>query len=133
MVPFGVRVLLDYLMGVHCHFVLHTRRANLSLLMRQIKGIYLQVFKWQHGLDARLFHGRFKTILLGCEARLPPLYRCLERRQAGAGVAPAPDDWPSSGRAGTRCSAQERKRRARNGVKQEKEEGSGLAFEPLTS
>jgi UDP-2,3-diacylglucosamine pyrophosphatase LpxH len=33
-------VLAYYQMGNHDHFVLHTRRANLSMLMRHLNGVY---------------------------------------------------------------------------------------------
>ena len=37
---FDVQVLAYYQMGNHDHFVLHTRRANLSMLMRHLNGVY---------------------------------------------------------------------------------------------
>ena len=43
--------LLAYcLMGNHYHFVLHTRQANLSLLMRHINGVYTQTFNRLDGV-----------------------------------------------------------------------------------
>jgi REP element-mobilizing transposase RayT len=47
---FDARMLAFCLMGNHCHFVAHTRRANLSLLMRHINGVYSQRFNRRHGL-----------------------------------------------------------------------------------
>ena len=41
---FDAEILAYCLMGNHYHFVLHTRRANLSLLMRHINGVYTQAF-----------------------------------------------------------------------------------------
>jgi hypothetical protein len=37
---FEVQVLAYYQMGNHDHFVLHTRCANLSMLMRHLNGVY---------------------------------------------------------------------------------------------
>lgn len=37
---FDAQMLAYCLMGNHYHFVLHTRQANLSLLMRHINGVY---------------------------------------------------------------------------------------------
>ncbi len=37
------------LMGNHYHLVLHTRRANLSRIMRDINGIYTQAYNRRHG------------------------------------------------------------------------------------
>jgi REP element-mobilizing transposase RayT len=41
---FDAQVLAYCLMGNHDHFVLHTRRANLSRLMRHLNGVYTQAF-----------------------------------------------------------------------------------------
>jgi hypothetical protein len=35
-------------MGNHYPFVLHTRRASLSRLMRHLNGVYTQVFNRRH-------------------------------------------------------------------------------------
>jgi hypothetical protein len=70
-------------MGNYYHFVLHTRQANLSLLMRQINGVYTQTYNRRHHKVGHLFQGRFKAILLagGLGAR------CLS-----VGQRPAPAD-----------------------------------------
>jgi putative transposase len=47
-------------MSNHYHFVIHTRQANLSQLMRQINGVYTQAFNRQHANVGHLFQGRFK-------------------------------------------------------------------------
>ena len=41
---FDARVLAYCLMGNHYHLVLHTRRANLSPLMRHLNGVYTRRF-----------------------------------------------------------------------------------------
>jgi putative transposase len=41
---FDAQVLAYYLIGNHDYFVLHTRRANLSRLMRHLNGVYTQAF-----------------------------------------------------------------------------------------
>jgi putative transposase len=45
---FDAEALSYCLMGNHYHFVLHTRQANLSLLMRHINGVYTQSFNRRH-------------------------------------------------------------------------------------
>lgn len=40
---FDAQMLAYCLMGNHYHFVLHTRAANLSLLMRHINGVYTRI------------------------------------------------------------------------------------------
>jgi len=42
-------VLAYCLMGNHYHLVLHTRRANLSRIMRDVNGIYTQAYSRRHG------------------------------------------------------------------------------------
>jgi len=61
---FDAQMLAYCLMGNHYHFVLHTRGANLSLLMRHINGVYSQRFNRRHGLVGHLLQGRFKAILV---------------------------------------------------------------------
>ena len=46
-------------MGNHYHFVLHTRQANLSVLIRHINGVYTQTFNRRHGTVGHLFQGRW--------------------------------------------------------------------------
>jgi len=45
------------LIGNHYHFVLYTRQANLSLLMRHINGVYTQTFDRRHRKVGHLFQG----------------------------------------------------------------------------
>ena len=61
---FDARVLAYCLMGNHYHLVVQTRQANLSQLMRQINGVYTQVFNRRHGQGGHLFQGRYKEVLL---------------------------------------------------------------------
>jgi putative transposase len=46
---FDATVLAYCLMDNHYHFVLHTRLANLSPLMRQINGVYSQAYNRRQG------------------------------------------------------------------------------------
>ena len=55
---FDAQMLAYCLMGNHYHFVLHTRGANLSLLMRHINGVYSQRFNRRHGLVGHLLQVR---------------------------------------------------------------------------
>ncbi len=60
---FDAQVLAYCQMENHFHLVLHTRRANLSRLMRHVNGVYTQAFNRRHGLTGHLFQGRFKAIV----------------------------------------------------------------------
>src|SRR3954453_10655596 len=52
---FDAETLSYCLMDNHYHFVLHTRQANLSLLMRHINGVYTQSFNRRHDKVGHLF------------------------------------------------------------------------------
>ena len=67
---FDAEALAYCLMGNHYHFVLHTRQANLSLLMRHVNGVYTQTYNRRHHKVGHLFQGRFKAILVDRDAYL---------------------------------------------------------------
>ncbi len=90
---FGAKVLAYCLMGNHYHLVVHTTQANLSALMRQVNGVYTQVFNRRHGLVGHLFQGRFKAILVDTDAYLMALCRYVERNPVAAGLVAGPGDW----------------------------------------
>jgi putative transposase len=76
---FDAQVLAYCLMKDHYHVVLHTRRGNLSRLMRHVNGVYTQTFNRRHSADGPLFQGRFKAILVDREVYLLRLCRYVER------------------------------------------------------
>jgi putative transposase len=84
------------LMGNHYHFVLHTRQANLSRLMRHINGVYTQAYNRRHGLAGHLFQGRFKAILIDRDAYLLEVCRYVELNPVRAKMVASPGDWPWS-------------------------------------
>lgn len=84
------------LMGNHYHFVLHTRRANLSALMQQLNGIYTQAYNRRHGKSGHLFQGRFKAILVDRDSYLLEVCRYVELNPVRAGLVEQPGDWPWS-------------------------------------
>ena len=90
------QVLAYCLLGDHSDLVLYTRRANLSLLMRQLNGVYTQDFNRRHGKAGPVFQGRFKAILVDREAYLLELCRHVDSSAVRAGMAPHPADWPWS-------------------------------------
>ena len=84
------------LMGNHYHFVLHTRQANLSLLMRHINGVYTQAYNRRHNKVGHLFQGRFKAILVDRDAYLLEVCRYVELNPVRAGMKRKPQTWPWS-------------------------------------
>jgi REP element-mobilizing transposase RayT len=90
---FDAQVLAYCLMGNHYHLVVHTPQANLSALMRQVNGVYTQMFNRRHALVGHLFQGRFKAILVDTDAYLMALCRYVERNPVAAGLVGPPGDW----------------------------------------
>ena len=81
------------LMGNHYHFVLHTRQANLSALMRQINGIYTQRFNRRHSQVGHLFQGRFKAVLVDRDSYLLEVCRYVDLNPVRAGLVSDPAAW----------------------------------------
>ena len=98
MARFDAQVLTYCLMGNHYHFVLHTREANLSRLMRHINGVYTQAFNRRHGKVGHLFQGRFKAILVDRDAYLLEVCRYVELNPVRARLAGRAEDfqWSSA-------------------------------------
>jgi putative transposase len=65
------------LMANHYHLLIETPKANLSIGMRQLNGIYTQSFNRRHNRVGHLFQGRFKAILVERESHLLELCRYI--------------------------------------------------------
>jgi putative transposase len=81
------------LMPNHYHFVLETRRANLSRLMRQVNGVYTQRCNRRHGTVGHLFQGRFKAIVVDRDAYLLEVCRYVDLNPVRAQLVKRPQDW----------------------------------------
>jgi hypothetical protein len=46
------------------HLPMETPEGNLSIGMRQLNGVYTQLFTKYHGRNGHLFQGRYKAILI---------------------------------------------------------------------
>ena len=90
---FDAEMVAYCLMGNHYHFVLGTRQANLSRLMRHINGVYTQRYNRRHQKSGHLFQGRFKVILVDREAYLLEVCRYVELNPVRAGLVPRASDW----------------------------------------
>ena len=93
---FDAAVLAYCLMGNHYHFVLQTRRGNLSQLMRHVNGVYAQTFNRRHELTGHLFQGRFTAIVVDRDAYLMAVCRYTELNPVRAGIAKCAGEWPWS-------------------------------------
>lgn len=93
---FDAQVLAYCLMGNHYHLVLHTRQANLSLVMRHLNGVYTQAFNRRHDKVGHVFQGRFKAVLVDRDNYLLALCRYVELNPVRAHLVVAAEDWPWS-------------------------------------
>lgn len=84
------------LMGNHYHFVIQTRLANLSLLMRHVNGVFTQRFNQRHRKVGHLFQGRFKAVLVDRDSYLLEVCRYVELNPVRAGMVAHASDWPWS-------------------------------------
>jgi putative transposase len=65
------------LMSNHYHLLVETPKANLSIGMRQLNGLFTQTFNRRHHRVGHLFQGRFKAILIEKESYLLELCRYI--------------------------------------------------------
>ncbi|MBI1394493.1 MAG: transposase [Betaproteobacteria bacterium] len=91
---FDATALSFCLMDDHYHYVVQTRRANLSRLMRQVNGVYTQTYNRRHGETGHLFQGRFKAILVDRDAYLLDVCRHVELNPVRIGKVKDPVRWP---------------------------------------
>ena len=93
MTRFDATVLAYCLMDNHYHFVIHTRLANLSQLMRQLNGVYSQTYNRRHRKVGHLFQGRFKGILVDRDAYLLEVCRYVDLNPVRARMVRDPGKW----------------------------------------
>ncbi len=81
------------LMMNHYHLLIETVDPTLSRGMRQLNGVYTQVFNRRHKQVGHLFQGRYKAILVEKEAYLLELSRYIVRNPVRAKMVAAPEEW----------------------------------------
>jgi REP element-mobilizing transposase RayT len=96
MARFDAQILAYVLMEDHFHFVLFTRKANLSALMRHVNGVYTQAFNRRHAKTGHLLQGRFKGVLVDRENYLLDACRYVETNPVRCGLVKEAGDWPWS-------------------------------------
>jgi hypothetical protein len=77
----------------HYHFVLETRRANLSRLMRHVNGVYTQKCNRRHDSVGHMFQGRFKAILVDRDSYLLEVCRYVDLNPVRAQLVKRQQDW----------------------------------------
>jgi REP-associated tyrosine transposase len=81
------------LMTNHYHLLIETPDGNLALGMRQLNGVYTQLFNILHGRTGHLFQGRYKAILIQKDSHLLEVCRYVVLNPVRARMVEKPDDW----------------------------------------
>ncbi|MDH4163052.1 MAG: transposase [Nitrospirota bacterium] len=84
------------LMTNHYHLLIETPDANLSIGMRQLNGVYTQLFNKWHGRSGHLFQGRFKAILIQKDSHLLEVCRYVVLNPVRAKMVEKPEAYPWS-------------------------------------
>jgi REP element-mobilizing transposase RayT len=81
------------LMTNHYHLLIETPDGNLSLGMRQLNGVYTQLYNKRHQRNGHLLQGRFKGILIQKESHLLEVCRYVVLNPVRARMAESPEQW----------------------------------------
>jgi putative transposase len=81
------------LMTNHYHLLIETPDGNLALGMRQLNGIYTQLFNKRHGRTGHLFQGRYKAILIQKDSHLLEVCRYVVLNPIRAKMVVKPEEW----------------------------------------
>lgn len=81
------------LMENHYHLTIETLEGNLSRGMRQLNGVYTQIFNRRCKKVGHLFQGRYKAILVEKETYLLALCRYVVLNPVRAGWVSRPAEW----------------------------------------
>ncbi len=84
------------LMTNHYHLLIETPDGNLSIGMRQVNGVYTQLFNKWHGRTGHLFQGRYKAILIQKDSHLLEVCRYVVLNPVRAKIVEKPEDYPWS-------------------------------------
>jgi hypothetical protein len=77
----------------HYHLLIETPDGNLSIGMRQVNGVYTQLFNKRHGRTGHLFQGRYKAILIQKDSHLLEVCRYVVLNPIRAKMVEKPDDY----------------------------------------
>ncbi len=81
------------LMGNHYHLLIETPDGNLAIGMRQLNGVYTQLFNRAHGRTGHLFQGRYKSILIQKDSHLLEVCRYVVLNPVRAKMVETPEAW----------------------------------------
>lgn len=89
------------LMNNHYHLMIETPDGNLSKGMRQLNGVYTQLYNKRHHRVGHIFQGRYKAILIQKESHLLEVSRYVELNPVRAKAVKRPEEWLWSSYRGT--------------------------------
>jgi REP element-mobilizing transposase RayT len=89
------------LMDNHYHLLIETPDANLSIGMRQLNGVYTQLYNRVHKRPGHIFQGRYKAILVDKDNYLLELCRYVVLNPVRARLVELPERWKWSSYAAT--------------------------------
>jgi putative transposase len=81
------------LMSNHYHLLIETPDGNLSKGMRQLNGVYSQLYNHRHNLVGHVFQGRYHAILVEKEAHLKKLSRYVVLNPVRARMVDNAEQW----------------------------------------
>ena len=84
------------LMTNHFHLLIETPDGNLSIGMRQLNGVYTQLFNRRHNRTGHLFQGRYKAILIQKDSHLLEVCRYVVLNPVRAKMVEMPEGYPWS-------------------------------------
>ncbi len=80
-------------MNNHYHLIIETPDGNLSKGMRQLNGVYTQLFNRRHKRVGHIFQGRYKAILIQKESHLLEVCRYVVLNPVSAKIVDTPREW----------------------------------------
>ena len=84
------------LMTNHYHLLIETPDGNLTIGMRQLNGVYTQVFNRRHGKTGHIFQGRYKAIVIQKDSHLLEVCRYVVLNPVRARMVEKPEEYPWS-------------------------------------
>ena len=81
------------LMDNHYHLLIETPDGNLALGMRQLNGVYTQLFNNRYRRTGHLFQGRYKAIIIQKDTHLLEVCRYVVLNPVRARMVELPDSW----------------------------------------
>ena len=81
------------LMNNHYHLIIETPDGNLSKGMRQLNGVYTQMFNKRHKKTGHIFQGRYKAILIQKDSHLLEACRYVVLNPVRAKIVHKLEDW----------------------------------------